>query len=31
MQVDATCDSPFVGAEKDVHLVTESGFDDASL
>ncbi len=31
MQVDATCDSPFVGADKAVHLVSESGFDYASL
>ena len=31
MQVDATCDTPFVGSDKDVQLVTESGFDYASL
>lgn len=31
VQVDATCDSPFVGADKDVQLATESGFDYSSL
>jgi hypothetical protein len=31
MQVDATCDTPFLGSDKDVQLVTESGFDYATL
>jgi hypothetical protein len=31
MEVDATCDSPFVGSDKPVQLVAESGFDYTTL